>query len=140
MRLLLIPPLGSLPLSFLEKKVLDVEGKHKEELQGIKAEKLEMQGLLSRQTQLIQELEQHLATASANNTVLQRQQASLMDTVHQLLSLVSQCNRQYCGVWWGRAGSGCLGVGPKQWPSSLGARLGECRGAAPQLSSCPTTL
>ncbi|XP_074977448.1 angiopoietin-2 isoform X2 [Caretta caretta] len=79
--------------SFLEKKVLDVEGKHKEELQGIKAEKLEMQGLLSRQTQLIQELEQHLATASANNTVLQRQQASLMDTVHQLLSLVSQCNQ-----------------------------------------------
>ncbi|EMP34885.1 Angiopoietin-2 [Chelonia mydas] len=79
--------------SFLEKKVLDVEGKHEEELQGIKAEKLEMQGLLSRQTQLIQELEQHLATASANNTVLQRQQASLMDTVHQLLSLVSQCNQ-----------------------------------------------
>nr|XP_042709933.1 angiopoietin-2-like isoform X2 [Chrysemys picta bellii] len=79
--------------SFLEKKVLDVEGKHEEELQGIKAEKLEMQSLLSKQTQLIRELEQHLATASANNTVLQRQQASLMDTVHQLLSLVSQCNQ-----------------------------------------------
>ncbi|XP_050788073.1 angiopoietin-2-like isoform X2 [Gopherus flavomarginatus] len=79
--------------SFLEKKVLDVEAKHEEELQGIKAEKLEMQSLLSKQTQLIRELEQHLATASANNTVLQRQQASLMDTVHQLLSLVSQCNK-----------------------------------------------
>ncbi|XP_053868118.1 angiopoietin-2-like isoform X2 [Malaclemys terrapin pileata] len=79
--------------SFLEKKVLDVEGKHEEELQGIKAEKLEMQSLLSKQTQLIRELEQHLATASANNTVLQRQQASLMNTVHQLLSLVSQCNQ-----------------------------------------------
>ncbi|XP_032622672.1 angiopoietin-2-like isoform X2 [Chelonoidis abingdonii] len=79
--------------SFLEKKVLDVEAKHEEELHGIKAEKLEMQSLLSKQTQLIWELEQHLAIASANNTVLQRQQASLMDTVHQLLSLVSQCNQ-----------------------------------------------
>uniref|UniRef100_A0A674J9G5 Fibrinogen C-terminal domain-containing protein n=1 Tax=Terrapene triunguis TaxID=2587831 RepID=A0A674J9G5_9SAUR len=73
--------------STLNKKVLDVEGKHEEELQGIKAEKLEMQSLLSKQTQLIRELEQHLATASANNTVLQRQQASLMDTVHQLLKI-----------------------------------------------------
>ncbi|XP_074832176.1 angiopoietin-2-like [Carettochelys insculpta] len=79
--------------SYLEKKVLAMEGKHEEELQGIKAEKLEMQHLLSKQTQLIRDLEQHLTTALANNTALQRQQASLLDTITQLLSRVSPSNR-----------------------------------------------
>lgn len=70
-----------------------MESRHEEELQGLKAKKLEMQGLLSQQAQLVWELQQHLASASANTTVLQRQQASLVETVHQLLGLVSQCNR-----------------------------------------------
>uniref|UniRef100_A0A8C8RAA5 Fibrinogen C-terminal domain-containing protein n=1 Tax=Pelusios castaneus TaxID=367368 RepID=A0A8C8RAA5_9SAUR len=79
--------------SFLERKVLDADSRHEEALQGIKAEKLEMWGLLSKQAQLIQDLEQQLATASANHMVLQRQQASLLETVHQLTGLVSQCNQ-----------------------------------------------
>ncbi|XP_044853773.1 angiopoietin-2-like isoform X1 [Mauremys mutica] len=123
--------------SFLEKKVLDVEGKHEEELQGIKAEKLEMQSLLSKQTQLIRELEQHLAIASANNTVLQRQQASLMDTVHQLLSLVSQCNQispapqeeqkvfRDCGAAY-RSGLTASGVYTLRFPNSTATTRAFC--------------
>lgn len=122
--------------SFLEKKVLDVEGKHEEELQGIKAEKLEMQGLLSKQTQLIRELEQHLATASANNTALQRQQASLLDTVTQLLSLVSQCNQispapkeeqvfQDCGAAY-KSGVTASGVYTLRFPNSTATARAFC--------------
>uniref|UniRef100_A0A8D0G742 Fibrinogen C-terminal domain-containing protein n=1 Tax=Sphenodon punctatus TaxID=8508 RepID=A0A8D0G742_SPHPU len=79
--------------SFLERKMLALEGKREEELHGIKAEKLEMQQLLSQQNELIGELEQRLSTASLNNTALQKQQASLMETVHQLMGLMSQFNQ-----------------------------------------------
>ncbi|XP_029427688.1 angiopoietin-2-like [Rhinatrema bivittatum] len=79
--------------SFLEKKVLHLEGKHEEELQGIKAEKLQMQDLVSKQTEIIGELEEQLKTATLNNSLLQKQQSLLMETVAQLLSLVSQYNQ-----------------------------------------------
>nr|XP_034975133.1 angiopoietin-2-like isoform X4 [Zootoca vivipara] len=78
--------------SFLEKKVLAMEGKREEELQGFRSEKQEMQRLLSKQVDLVGHLEQRLGTAMVNNTVLQRQQASLAETVKLLIDLVSQCN------------------------------------------------
>nr|XP_033811888.1 angiopoietin-2-like isoform X1 [Geotrypetes seraphini] len=79
--------------SFLEKKVLDLEGKHEEELRGIKAEKLEMQDLVSKQNEIIVELELQLNTSTVNNTHLQKQQTLLMETVTQLVNLVSQYNQ-----------------------------------------------
>lgn len=90
-----IPIILSFPFpSFLEKKVLAMEGKREEELQGLRSEKQEMQRLLSKQVDLVGHLEQRLGAALVNNTVLQRQQASLAETVKLLIGLVSQCNRK----------------------------------------------
>ncbi|XP_048414381.1 angiopoietin-2b [Stegostoma tigrinum] len=75
--------------SFLEQKVLEMEGKHETELQSIKAEKLEMQDLLVKQSTIIGELEKQLNVATQNNSVLQSQQLLLMETVHNLLNMVS---------------------------------------------------
>ncbi|XP_067389797.1 angiopoietin-2-like [Emydura macquarii macquarii] len=123
--------------SFLEKKVLDVEGKHAEELQGIQAEKLEMRGLLSKQSQLIQRLEQHLTTAAANQTVLQRQQASLLETVHRLMGLASQCNQispapkdeqkvfRDCGAAY-KSGLSASGVYTLRFPNSTATTRAFC--------------
>uniref|UniRef100_A0ABM5ERH0 Angiopoietin-2-like n=1 Tax=Pogona vitticeps TaxID=103695 RepID=A0ABM5ERH0_9SAUR len=79
--------------SFLEKKVLAMEGKREEELRGLTSEKGEMQSLLSKQTDLIGHLEQRLGLALVNNSALQQQQASLAETVKHLVRLVSQCNQ-----------------------------------------------
>ncbi|XP_048469071.1 angiopoietin-2-like [Rhincodon typus] len=78
--------------SFLEQKVLEMEGKHETELQSIKAEKLEMQDLLVKQSTIIGELEKQLNVATQNNSVLQSQQLLLMETVHNLLNMVSHGN------------------------------------------------
>ncbi|KAH0631170.1 hypothetical protein JD844_005355 [Phrynosoma platyrhinos] len=67
--------------SFLEKKVLALEGKREEELQGLRSEKLEMQKLLSKQVDFVGHLEQRLGMALLNNTALQKQQTSLAETV-----------------------------------------------------------
>ncbi|XP_072357738.1 angiopoietin-2b [Scyliorhinus torazame] len=78
--------------SFLERKVLEMEGKHETELQSIKAERLEMQDLLMKQSVIIGELEKQLSAATQNNSILQSQQISLMETVHNLLNMVSHGN------------------------------------------------
>lgn len=67
-----------------------MEGKHKEELDTLKEEKENLQGLVTRQTFIIQELEKQLTRATTNNSVLQKQQLELMDTVHNLVSLCSK--------------------------------------------------
>ncbi|XP_070264174.1 angiopoietin-2 isoform X2 [Myotis yumanensis] len=75
--------------SVLEKKVLDMEGKHIVQLQSMKEEKDQLQVLVSKQNSIIEELEKQLVTATVNNSVLQKQQHDLMETVHSLLTLVS---------------------------------------------------
>ncbi|XP_015220482.1 angiopoietin-1 [Lepisosteus oculatus] len=75
--------------SLLENKVQDLERKHRSELEGMKAQKERLQHLVVRQTTAIETLERQLQSASTNNTVLQRQQQQLMDSVHTLLSLAS---------------------------------------------------
>nr|KAF6274877.1 angiopoietin 2 [Pipistrellus kuhlii] len=75
--------------SFLEKKVLDMEGKHTVQLQSMKEEKDQLQVLVSKQNSIIEELEKQLVTATVNNSALQKQQHDLMETVHSLLTLVS---------------------------------------------------
>ncbi|KAB1257618.1 Angiopoietin-2 [Camelus dromedarius] len=78
--------------SFLEKKVLDMEDKHIVQLQSIKEEKDELQVLVSKQNSIIEELEKQLVTATVNNSVLQKQQHELMETVHNLLTMMSTSN------------------------------------------------
>lgn len=82
--------LFSFPCSLLEHKILEMEGKHKEELDTLKEEKENLQGLVSRQTFIIQELEKQLSRATNNNSILQKQQLELMDTVHNLISLCTK--------------------------------------------------
>nr|XP_033790706.1 angiopoietin-1 isoform X1 [Geotrypetes seraphini] len=76
--------------SLLENKILEMEDRHKEELDTIKEEKESLQTLVSRQSYIIQELEKQLNKATNNNTILQKQQLELMDTVHNLVSLCSK--------------------------------------------------
>ena len=67
-----------------------MEGKHKEELDTLKEEKENLQGLVTRQTYIIQELEKQLNRATTNNSALQKQQLELMDTVHNLVNLCTK--------------------------------------------------
>ncbi|XP_043749751.1 angiopoietin-2 [Cervus elaphus] len=81
--------------SFLEKKVLDMEDKHIVQLRSIKEEKDQLQVLVSKQNSIIEELEKQLVTATVNNSVLQKQQHDLMETVNNLLTLMSTSNPSY---------------------------------------------
>uniref|UniRef100_A0A8D2Q4R0 Fibrinogen C-terminal domain-containing protein n=1 Tax=Varanus komodoensis TaxID=61221 RepID=A0A8D2Q4R0_VARKO len=83
--------------SFLEKKVLAMEGKREEELHSLRSDKLEMQKLLSRQMDLVVQLEQRLGTALRNNTALQKQQASRAEALTHRAGLASQCGQIYLG-------------------------------------------
>ncbi|XP_050806782.1 angiopoietin-2 [Gopherus flavomarginatus] len=78
--------------SLLEKKVLDMEDKHTLQLQSIKDEKDQLQVLVSRQNSIIEELEKQLVTATVNNSVMQKQQHDLMETVHNLLTMIATPN------------------------------------------------
>uniref|UniRef100_A0A8C4SLV2 Angiopoietin 2b n=1 Tax=Erpetoichthys calabaricus TaxID=27687 RepID=A0A8C4SLV2_ERPCA len=75
--------------SLLEQRFQDMEKLRAQELQILKAEKLQLQELLMRQSGLIEELDKELVAATLNSTLLQRQQSSLMETVHQLLNMIS---------------------------------------------------
>ncbi|XP_042302171.1 angiopoietin-2 [Sceloporus undulatus] len=78
--------------SFLEKKVLEMEDKHTLQLQSIKDEKDTLQSLVSKQNSIIEELEKQLVTATANNSLLQKQQHDLRETVQNLFSMISTPN------------------------------------------------
>lgn len=67
-----------------------MEERHKEELDTLKEEKENLQSLVTRQSYIIQELEKQLNKATSNNSVLQKQQLELMDTVHTLITLCSK--------------------------------------------------
>ncbi|XP_074753717.1 angiopoietin-1 isoform X3 [Athene noctua] len=76
--------------SLLEHRILEMEERHKEELDSLKEEKENLQSLVTRQSYIIQELEKQLNKATSNNSVLQKQQLELMDTVHTLITLCSK--------------------------------------------------
>ncbi|XP_078129451.1 angiopoietin-2a [Sander vitreus] len=75
--------------SFLEKKVEEMEEQRQVELKMLRDEKEQLQLLILRQTAIIGELEQQLLKVSSNNTVLQRQQQELLDTVNNLIHTIS---------------------------------------------------
>lgn len=76
--------------SLLEQKMLEMEMRHREELETLKQEKGSLQALVGRQSGVIGELEAQLSRATGNSTALQRQQQEMMDTVHNLLHLCSK--------------------------------------------------
>ncbi|XP_069828747.1 angiopoietin-2-like [Dendropsophus ebraccatus] len=78
--------------SFLENKVLQMEEKHQGEIEVLRAEKLHVEELLSKQSDLIGELGEQLNEAMHNNSLLQRQQEYILETVGQLTNLVTQYN------------------------------------------------
>nr|XP_014347509.1 PREDICTED: angiopoietin-1 isoform X2 [Latimeria chalumnae] len=76
--------------SFLEHKILEMEDRHNKELDTLKQEKTNFQELVSRQSYIIQELEKQLNRATNNNSILQKQQLELMETVHSLVNFCSK--------------------------------------------------
>ncbi|KAM4725171.1 angiopoietin-1 [Anableps anableps] len=76
--------------SLLEKKMLEMEKQHREELETLKQEKGSLQALVGRQSGVIRQLEAQLNRAKGNSTTLHRQQQEMMDTVHSLVSLCSK--------------------------------------------------
>ncbi len=79
-------------LSYLEQRFGAMEARHSRELQAIQQEKQQLLELLDRQNHLVSLLEGELASSTRNSTLLQRQQATLTDTVQQLLAMVTHCN------------------------------------------------
>ncbi|KAK1171628.1 angiopoietin-2-like [Acipenser oxyrinchus oxyrinchus] len=78
--------------SFLEKRVLEIEDQRLAELKTLKDEKDQIKQLVLRQNSIIEELEQQLVTATSNNSVLQKQQHDLMETVNNLIAIISPPN------------------------------------------------
>ncbi|KAL2296980.1 hypothetical protein Nmel_015032 [Mimus melanotis] len=76
--------------NILEVRVLEMETKQQAELAGAHSEKERLQRLLSRQSGTIEEMEKTLLAASANTSLLQRQQLQLLQSVQSLVRLVSQ--------------------------------------------------
>ncbi|NXI23886.1 ANGP4 protein, partial [Sterrhoptilus dennistouni] len=76
--------------NILEVRVLEMETKQQAELAGAHSEKEKLQRLLSRQSGTIEEMEKTLLAASANSSLLQRQQLQLIQSVQRLVRLVSQ--------------------------------------------------
>ncbi|NXW79545.1 ANGP4 protein, partial [Hirundo rustica] len=90
--------------NILEVRVLEMETKQQAELAGAHSEKEKLQRLLSRQSGTIEEMEKTLLAASANTSLLQRQQLQLIQSVQSLVRLVSQGRgergmRAECGQW-----------------------------------------
>lgn len=69
--------------------MVEIEEQRQLELKLIRDEKEQLQALILRQTAIIGELEQQLLKVSSNNTVLQRQQQELLDTVNNLIHTIS---------------------------------------------------
>lgn len=77
--------------SFLEQRLLGLEARYVRELQGLEREKEHLQELVERQSQTVSQLQAEVGSSMRNSTLMQRQQATLMDTVQQLLAMVNNC-------------------------------------------------
>lgn len=76
--------------SFLEQRLLGLEAQYGREL-GLESEKEQLQELVQRQSQTVSQLQAEVGSSVRNSTLMQRQQAALMDTVQQLLAMVNNC-------------------------------------------------
>lgn len=77
--------------SFLEQRLLGLEAQYGRELRGLESEKEQLQELVQRQSQSVSQLQAEVGSSVRNSTLMQRQQAALMDTVQQLLAMVNDC-------------------------------------------------
>lgn len=75
--------------SFLEQRLLGLEAQYGRELKGLESEKEQLQELVQRQSQTVSQLQAEVGSSVRNSTLMQRQQAALMDTVQQLLAMVN---------------------------------------------------
>lgn len=78
--------------SYLEQRFTTLEARHSQELQAIQQEKQQLQELLDRQSRLVTVLERQLASSARNSTLLQHQQATLAETLQQLLAMIAKRN------------------------------------------------
>ncbi|XP_054835022.1 angiopoietin-4 [Eublepharis macularius] len=76
--------------SILETRVLEMETKHLMELEGIRVEKEQLQQLVNHQSYTIEGLEKTLLAANGNSSLLHQQQLQLLESVQNLVQLVSQ--------------------------------------------------
>ncbi|NXY90349.1 ANGP4 protein, partial [Alcedo cyanopectus] len=94
--------------NILEVRVLEMETKHQAELAGAHSEKEKLQRLVNHQSGTIEELEKSLLAASANTSLLQRQQLQLLESVQSLVqSLISQGRGE---PGWAGSPRGCQGA------------------------------
>ncbi|TWW65343.1 Angiopoietin-4 [Takifugu flavidus] len=77
--------------SFLEQRLLGLEAQYGRELRGLESEKEQLQELVQRQSHTVSQLQAEVGSSVRNSTLMQRQQAALMDTVQQLLAMVNNC-------------------------------------------------
>ncbi|NXI51983.1 ANGP4 protein, partial [Chloroceryle aenea] len=87
--------------NILEVRVLEMETKHQAELAGARLEKEKLQRLVNHQSGTIEELEKSLLAASANTSLLQRQQLQLLESVQSLVQSLVAHGRGEPG-WAGR--------------------------------------
>ncbi|XP_032825054.2 angiopoietin-2-like isoform X2 [Petromyzon marinus] len=80
--------------SLLERKVVEVEQRQQQELQALRRERDELQQAVLQRGELMDALERQLLGATHNQTVLQRQQAELTETVRTLLNAIAQASSQ----------------------------------------------
>lgn len=57
----------------------------------MESEKEQLQELVERQSQTVRQLQAEVGSSMHNSTLMQRQQAVLVDTVQQLLAMVNNC-------------------------------------------------
>ncbi|XP_062846784.1 angiopoietin-2b isoform X2 [Trichomycterus rosablanca] len=77
---------------YLEQRFAALEARHSQELQVIQQEKKQLQELLDMQSRMVTVLERQLATFTRNSTFLKHQQATLSDTLQQLLAKIIHSN------------------------------------------------
>lgn len=80
--------------------MLGLEARYVRELQGLEREKEHLQELVERQSQTVSQLQAEVGSSMRNSTLMQRQQATLMDTVQQLLAMVNNCKGKTVRVSW----------------------------------------
>lgn len=86
--------------SFLEQRLSALEARYGKELQELESEKEQLQKLVERQSQTVSQLQAEVGSSMHNSTLMQRQQAMLMNTVQQLLATVNNCKGETDIVRW----------------------------------------
>lgn len=86
--------------SFLEQRLSALEAWYGKELQELESEKEQLQKLVERQSQTVGQLQAEVGSSVHNSTLMQRQQAMLMNTVQQLLATVNNCKGESESVCW----------------------------------------